>query len=147
MSKNFYNKLFTTSLKGMVAIAILLFFGLANHADSKKNQEPIYMFGFAASFNDSTVYFTEIQRMDSAILVNKKYFLYGRDNYSYQLRDYLGAKGVKTPTCVTMFGKNHADAEKKYVRMKKKYVQGGRYTVKYLSTQDFSFSVVKEDND
>jgi hypothetical protein len=46
-----------------------------------------------------------------------------------------------------MFGKNHADAEKKYVRMKKKYVQGGRYTVKYLSTQDFSFSVVKEDND
>jgi hypothetical protein len=26
-------------------------------------------------------------------------------------------------------------------------VQGGRYTVKYLSTQDFSFSVVKEDND
>ena len=55
------------------------------YAAGKKTR--VYVYGFAASFNDSIVYFTDIQTLDSATIASKSGFLYGRDNYSYQLRD------------------------------------------------------------
>ena len=36
----------------------------------------VYLYGFAASFNDSTVYFTDIQEVDSAV-IDRSGFLYG----------------------------------------------------------------------
>ena len=47
---------------------------------------PTYMFGVVTSFNDSVVYFTEIQRLDSTWINTKNNFLYSREYYSFQLR-------------------------------------------------------------
>ena len=49
----------------------------------------LYAFGFSASFNDSIVYFTDIQEIDSAWINEKTKFLISRDNYSYQLKNYF----------------------------------------------------------
>ena len=68
----------------VTAFAIVASFTLADNKCTK-----LYMYGFAASFNDSTVYFTDIQEMDSVWTNTKTGFLYSRDNYSYQLRDHL----------------------------------------------------------
>ena len=50
------------------------------------------MFGFSASFNDSIVYFTTIQEVDSVWFTQKKNMLAGRSNYSNQLREYCNDK-------------------------------------------------------
>ena len=104
------------------------------------------MYGFAASFNDSIVYFTDIQTLDSATIASKSGFLYGRDNYSYQLRDYLKGHGCATPTCITTFSVKRKDIEKKYVSLKKKYANG-KYIVKHVTPSEFAYTVISPDED
>ena len=106
---------------------------------------PGYICGFATSFNDSTVYFTEIQYMDSTYTDSKTGFLYSRDNYSYQLRGHMQKNGVANPTCITFFSKKRKDVEKKYAALKKRYATKGRYDVKYLLASDFAFTPIIPD--
>ena len=106
---------------------------------------PGYICGFATSFNDSTVYFTDIQYMDSTYTDSKTGFLYSRDNYSYQLRGHMQKNGVANPTCITFFSKKRKDVEKKYAALKKRYATKGRYDVKYLLASDFSFTPIIQD--
>lgn len=107
----------------------------------------IYIYGFAASFNDSTVYFTELQRVDSAYIDSKTKFLYGRENYSYQLQDYLDQKGWKHAVCITSYGLTKKEAEKKYLNLRKKYVDKGKFDIKYLKSSDSTYQAIKpEDN-
>ena len=113
-------------------------------ASAVNKPEKVYMYGFAASFNDSTVYFTSLQEIDSVYIDSKTKFLYSRDNYSYQLRDYLSAHGAENYTCTTVFALNRKAAEKKYAKLRKRYTQGGKYTVKDLSQTDFFFVPIKE---
>ena len=103
----------------------------------------VYLFGFAASFNDSTVYFTEVQELDSAYIDSKTKFLYSRENYSYQLRDHLTAAGANTPTCVTCFALKRKDIDKKYANLKKKYTKGGKFIVKEVKSTDFHYQAIK----
>ena len=113
-------------------------------ASAVNKPEKVYMYGFAASFNDSTLYFTSLQELDSVYIDSKTKFLYSRDNYSYQLRDYLSAHGSEHYTCTTVFALNRKAAEKKYAKLRKRYTQGGKYTVKDLSKTDFFFVPIKE---
>ena len=57
--------------KQFILTLILLVSCLATTAKTGSIPAKVYMFGFAASFNDSTVYFTEIQEID-VFLVNNK---------------------------------------------------------------------------
>jgi len=78
---------FFTLLAVCFTLAVL---GIASTASAKKVAVPkMYMFGFAASFTDSIVHFTDIQEVDSAWIDTKSKFLLSREEYSYQLRDYL----------------------------------------------------------
>jgi hypothetical protein len=103
----------------------------------------IYMYGFAASFNDSTVYFTEVQQLDSAYIDSKTKFLFSRQNYSYQLRDYLAENGFPNATCVTFFALTRKEAEKKYLAFRKRYLEGNNYTIKYLKESEFKYIPIK----
>lgn len=119
-------------------------------ANAKDGLQKVYMYGFAASFNDSTVYFTDIQKVDSA-WINKSDFLYSRDNYSYQLRDYLAEKGIPNATCVIGWALKRKKVEKKYQKFLKRYTKrvkkGISYNVKYLTASDFSFSGITPDEE
>ncbi len=106
-------------------------------------QEKLYMYGFAASFNDSTVYFTDIMEVDSAWIDAKTKFLYSRENYSYQFRDFLKRRGVDYPTCVTTYALTRKAVEKKYFSMKKRYTDKGKYDIKYVAANEFSFTPIK----
>lgn len=106
---------------------------------------PLYVCGLATSFNDSTVYFTEIQKIDSAYVDSKTGFLYGRDSYSYQLREQMQKHGLSHATCITFFAKDKKDIDKKYAAFKKRYATKGRYNVKYLTTAEFNFSPIIPD--
>lgn len=123
-------------------IITLLLTIAALSAQAANKAGKVYMFGFAASFNDSTVYFTDIQEVDSAYYDTKTKFLYGREDYSASLREHLQNQGFETPTCVTSFAFKRKDLEKKYAKMRKKY-DASKYIVKEVKAPWFTYSAQK----
>lgn len=124
---------------------ILLIFAIvfSLHVSAQKSiVQKVYAYGFSASFKDSVVYFTEIQEIDSAWVGVKTKFLEGRENYSYQLKEYFAKQGDKNRTCMIIFALKKKDIEKKYLKMKKKYIKEGNNDIRYLTKNDFLFTPV-----
>ena len=133
--------------KHIIICVLTLFLAIGGAEAKKSNQvEKIYIFGMAASFTDTIVHFTPIEEVDSA-WIDKKMFLMGREQYSYQLRDYL-AQQLLMPqrTCVVVFDKKRKKLEKKYARMLELYTtppkKGRSYDVRHIEQQDFRFKSV-----
>ena len=124
--------------------ALILCSGLALQVTAKGKVSPRYLFGFSASFADSTVYFTDIQMLDSTWVDSKTNFLLGRDEYALQLKDYFNSNNMPNRTCVVLFGKNQKTAEKKLKKLKDTYTvkAKGGYDVRYLTKDDFQFKSV-----
>lgn len=137
-------------------IILTLLMVLATSASAKKVQVPhVYMFGFSASFQDSTVYFTDIQDVQGAWIDKKTKFLLGRDNYSYQLSNYFNEQGQANRVCMVIFSTSKSKAEKKYIKLRKKYMAPDKkskkkgkeelltpYDIRYITQQDFKFTPV-----
>lgn len=116
----------------------------------------MYMFGFAASFNDSIVHFTDIQALDNVWIDQKTQFMLGRENYSYQLRDFLADKQqMPHRTCVVIYNQDRQKLEKEYLKMKRIYTTGKKKIKKkdqgkiqshnelrMLPSETFTFQVV-----
>lgn len=128
---------------------------------AKNEAKTAYLFGFAASFNDSTVYITPVQQLDSVYITSKSHFLVNRSNYSYQLRDYLEQQGAGNRTCIVMFDTNQKKAEKKWNKLyehytkkpKAKRAKNGQmsndvptpFQVKKIANSEFSFKAIEPD--
>ena len=108
-------------LKIALALAIAAISSFTAHA--KNDPTTAYMFGFASSFNDSTVYMTSVQRVDSVYLTHKKLFLDNRENYSLQLKEYLESIGAPKRTCIVIFDRNFKKAEKKWTKLHDRYTK------------------------
>jgi len=127
-----------------MAAAMLL---IVTTASAKKEVTPrMYMFGFAASFNDTIVHFTDIQAVDSVWTDSKTNFLLGRENYSYQLRDYLANQQMPHRTCIVVFNKDRKKLEKKFLKLRRLYTQpkkGQRhFDIRYIEAKDMKFHAV-----
>lgn len=118
-----------------------------SNMSAKNKQAIIYAYGVSMSFNDSTVYFTDIQSIKTAYVSNKSHFLYGRESYANQLRDYLSDKGLQHRTCIIVYKEKRRDIEKKFLAMRKKYTDKGRFDVKYINVSDFRFQAVSPTDD
>ena len=146
--------------KILVSIMALMVFAISLQA--KGEMKTIYMYGFAASFNDSTVYFTDVHRVDSAWIDSKTKFLMSRENYSAQLSSYLEKLGEKNMVCVASFAKKEKKARKKLQKMVARYSKAVKrktkqkdsklkvateekmpYIIKFIDNQDFTFQGVK----
>ena len=133
-------KLFKT-----LSLAILMAAGCQTLSAQKIRVPKAYMFGFVASFNDSTVYFTDIQEIDSVWVTKKKMMIDGKSNYSYQLRNFFAQqRNLPHRTCVVIGSVNRKDVEKKYAKMKQQYINDkkGAYDVRYLPESEFRFQTV-----
>ena len=131
----------------LLAVTLFMVMATTDVAAKRVVTPKMYMFGFAASFNDSTVYFTDIQELDSVWMDSKSKFLLGREYYSGQLRNYLKAKQQKTDrTCLVMFHKNKAKLEKKYLKLKRLYTTSkdgsSHFDVQLLNNGEFSFKTI-----
>jgi len=139
-----------------ITLTLLLTFGFAIQSQAKyvKTQH-LYMFGFSASFSDSTIYVTDIQDVEGAWIDTKSKFLMGRDNYSYQLKEYLADKmQLPNRVCIVFFATNKAKAEKKMKKLMKMYIPNPKkkknlkpYEVRYLNVSDFKFSPIEMTNE
>lgn len=134
----------TTQLKIILLAATLA--GTVFTSTARTRQVPrIYMFGMAASFTDSLVYFTGVQQVDSAWVDQKSHFLKGRDNYSYQLRNFLSNQyGLHHRTCIVMYNEDRRKLEKEYLKMRELYTTKARqpFEIHDLTEQDFRFTCI-----
>lgn len=128
-------------MKRLLTIVVATLCLLAgNNASAKEAIVPVYAFGFSASFNDSTVYFTDIQTIDSVVIDTKTGFILERGIYANQLRDHITFNcGEANPTSVFFYAVKMKDLAKKFRRMKKLYVQSNKFDVKYIPSDDFTF--------
>lgn len=128
-------------MKGVYTIVIAsLCLLAAGRAQAQERIMPVYAFGFSASFNDSTVYFTDIQTIDSVIINTKTGFILERGIYANQLRDHIMYNcGEANPTCVFFYAVKMKSLAKKFRRMKQKYVQSNKFDVQYIRSDDFAF--------
>ena len=131
----------------MMLVAVMAL-GMSIETSAKKVQVPkMYIFGFAASFNDTIVHFTNVQEVDSAWIEKKNDFLQMRELYSYQMRDFLAnKKQMPRRTCVIYANKNRKKVEKKYLKFKKLYTQSKnqrqQYDLRYLEDKEFHFKTI-----
>ena len=135
-------------LRQVLIIAVLLL-GWVNSSNAKGYKPAkVYMFGFAASFNDSTVYMTNIQKVDAYLANDRTKFLANREDYSYQLRNYLQTNGLESfPTCVTLYAENESKAMKQFTTLKNRYEKSKKkYEVKFISDAEFSYKTITPDN-
>lgn len=116
--------------------------------------KPVYIFGFATTFDSDVIYLTEIQQLDSAFIM-KSGFLYSRDSYSYQLNGQMKKLGEEHAYNAIFFSHNRDKLEKRYVKLKNKYLKPKKnkkkearaYTVNYLTAADFQFVGIPADED
>ena len=96
-------------------LAALLLLPATSQAKGDAPQR-IHMFGFAASFNDTIVHFTNIQTVDGAWIDGKTNFLMGRQQYSSMLRDYLTKNQMPHRTCLVIYDKSLKKLQKTDLR-------------------------------
>ena len=102
----------------------------------------VFLFYFA--FNDSIVYYTDIQVLDSVEL-DKNGFLPKRDLYTYQLKNYL-EYNLKKPdyTCMIYFSENRKKLEKEAVKVKGKYKKSKNMVLQVVKPEAFTFAKPQE---
>ena len=112
--------------------------------DKKKQDknEPVaaevYGFGFASSFLDTLAFYTDIQLLDSAKLVNNRY-LDQRYQYSYQLKDYLAEHQNKPDyVCMIFISPDKKKLQKEYDKLLAKYSKSG-VGMRALAATEFKF--------
>ena len=132
------------TLKYIVMALVLA--ATATTAEAKQVRLPhMYMFGFSASFVDSTLYLTDVQDVEGAWYDTKDKALLERDNYANQLKDYMKENlGQSNRVCLVIFATTKKKAEKKYLKLKKKYMSrdGIIHGMKYLTAADFKFTPI-----
>ena len=109
-----------------------------------KGEKAVYAFGVAASFNDTVVYFTDIQILDS-VKLDKGGFLPKRDLYTYQLKNYLeyDLKSLDY-TCMIYFSENKKKLEKEAAKVKSKYKKNKTIVLMPIAPEAFRFKKPEE---
>lgn len=123
---------------------LLMSVALGASARKKKTDKadeftPVYAFGIGMSFNDSIVYYTDIQLLDSA-KVGKYNVLEMRSDYSNQFRAHIESRMHKADySTMTVYELKRNKAEKDYRKFLKKYEKNSANMV-LVKKEDFTFS-------
>lgn len=105
----------------------------------------MYMFGVAYSFVDSICYATAVMPVENAYVSrNASKFLYARNEYSYQFKEYLQSDTIKNVMTSSSFSNNRKKAEKKFLKELAKLKKRG-FLIKHISADSFKFVGVKYD--
>lgn len=124
--------------------AVALVFALCSAFTLKDKEKAVYAFGVAASFNDTIVYYTDIQVLDS-VKLDKNGFLPKRDLYTYQLKNYL-VYNLKKPdyTCMIYFSESRKKLEKEAAKIKGKYKKSKELLLQEVKLDAFVFTKPQE---
>lgn len=107
----------------------------------EKAEEPkqVYMYGISVDFNDSTVYLTDVQLLDN-VVINPDGSLKDHTSYSLQLKVYLESTlGETNQTCAIIYSDKKKKLEKRFIKMRKKYLSNKNKILKQIGTDAFTF--------
>lgn len=101
----------------------------------------IYVFGCSSEFGDSTIYFTDVQMIDSLTVTKKYKFLPYRSDFSQQLKDKLEGTsyGLKNQTTCVFFSEKKNKLQKQYAKLKRRYLTKHKMNVVTLDADKFNF--------
>ena len=136
-----------TTKKYLLTAAVVLAAMIPSASTAQKAvPAKLHMFGFAASFNDTIVHFTDIQTIDSAWINAKNKFLLARDQYSAELRNYLTEHQMPYRTCIVIYDKKLDKLQKKFLKMKKLYMGDKKVKtnnlIKTIGADEFRFTPI-----
>lgn len=141
----------TTVLYSLMITLVCLLAAMPYTADAKKKQAPkMYICGFSASFNDSIVFFTDLQEMENVWYESKTKFILSREEYAIQLKSYLTNEcGLKARTCIVLCDRKKKKVEKKLMKLKRQYTVKvkGMYDIRHINHGDFTFKPVEYSED
>ncbi|MBQ0063401.1 MAG: hypothetical protein KBS94_05175 [Prevotella sp.] len=129
-------------MKKIITIIFLLVLGQVTLCQAKIIITSGYGFGFAASFADSVVYITPIQKMDSLFMDSKSKLVIGTENFSAQLKDYMESQLDEAGrTCVFFYDIKEANLQKQLKKLRKRYSESknGHFIIREVSEKDFRF--------
>lgn len=127
-------------LVSMLGIVLLSSFA-APKEKKDKSDEPkrVYLYGVSIDFNDSLVYMTDVQHLDS-VLILKDGSLQNYANYSQQLKIFMeGSLGESNQTCAVIYSDNKKKLEKRYVKMRKRYQADKNAVLMKIGSEAFVF--------
>lgn len=127
-------------VKTLMVLLVLLLRPVGYVAAQKTSIRPVYMFGFSASFSDSLIYITEIQKVDSACFQDRSHLLLNRTSYSNQLQFYLErTQNRPKTTCVTFCNEDLKKLQKERNEIWNKYSKDRSVIVRSLSAEEFRY--------
>ncbi len=133
----------------LTTLFLCLAFGLAVSAKAAapggKANGGLYMFGLTTDFNDSTVCFTSVMRVDGAVIDKKTRFLPGCSLYGNQLKEYVEAKEGGTKTPIVFYEEKRGKLEQTYVRIRRRLKASG-WKVSELGSGDFAFGSLAQND-
>jgi hypothetical protein len=124
-------------LAGLLSIFVLSSF--AAPKVEKDGPKRVYMYGVSVDFNDSVVYLTDVQYLDS-IVINKDGSLLNYSSYSHQFKMYLeGTLGEDNQTCAVVYSDNKKNLEKRFVKIRKRYLSDKEKVLRRVGADAFVF--------
>ncbi len=130
------------------ALCVLMLGACLTTAEARKQPVPhMYMFGMAASFNDTIIHFTDIQELDSVWIETKNNFLLERSGYSSQLRDFLTQQQqMGNRTCIVFYNQKRSKLQKEYEKVMRLYTKSKdgqqHFDIRHLDPQQFHFTTI-----
>ncbi|EKU87988.1 hypothetical protein HMPREF9447_04734 [Bacteroides oleiciplenus YIT 12058] len=148
LCRNLMRKYYIIMKYVRILFAVALVFMVCSAFSFKKGkgdkEKAVYAFGVAASFNDTVVYFTDIQALDS-VKLDKNGFLPKRDLYTYQLKNYLEYDlRCLDYTCMIYFSENKKKLEKEAAKVKSKYKKNKTIVLMPVASEAFRFKKPEE---
>ena len=128
----------------IIIVTLFTFSYISASEKQEKNDktETIYIFGIGSAFGDTIVSITPIIELKGIKLEKKTGFLPFRSVFSLQLKTYLeGTLGYTQQTCSVVFSDKKKKLQKKYVKVKKAYLEDSGNTINIIDGEKFTFKV------
>ena len=134
------------SLRAIICF-ILLCMAVIGPVEAKKHrvkQKPVYMIGVCMSLVDSTIFLTDMHRVDDATIAKKTHFLMDRQLYSLQLKQYLESMYEGGPYIPVVYSDpKRKKMERKYLSLHKRYLQSKELRMYLIDQSQFRFKPEK----
>ena len=120
----------------LVALALTLCLGAEA---KKKQQKPVYLFGYGVALLDYTTYLSAVVTLYSATIDSKTKVLNSIVRYSNQFRSYLEALYESHVTCAVFYDKSKAKLEKKYLKIRRRVNEDKSLKLTEIPANEFKF--------
>ncbi len=106
-----------------------------------KKSDKVFAFGVATSFTDSLAYFTAVQQIDSAKILEG--LLKHRTEYCYQLKGYFDSLKIPNRVCAVFFSSTKDGIDDQFKNVSSRLMKRGAY-FQSIDPKNFRFKLERD---